>query len=65
MQNKKIEKKNFDLIVLNSTKDEGAGFKHDTNKIKIINKKQEIQQFELKSKTETARDILNEVEKLI
>jgi phosphopantothenoylcysteine decarboxylase/phosphopantothenate--cysteine ligase len=61
----KIEKKNFDLIVLNSTKDEGAGFKHDTNKIKIINKKQEIQQFELKSKTETARDILNEVEKLI
>lgn len=61
----KIKKKNFDLIVLNSTKDKGAGFKHDTNKITIINKELESKKFDLKTKTETAIDILNEIEKLI
>lgn len=61
----KIKKKNFDIIVLNSTKDEGAGFKHDTNKISIINKKEEIKQFSLQSKTETAKDILKEIENLL
>ena len=57
----KLEKKNLDMIVLNSLRDEGAGFKSDTNKIKIITKA-EIKEFHLKSKTEVAKDILNFVE---
>jgi len=60
----KIKKKNFDLIVLNSTNDSGAGFRHDTNKITLIDKKEHIQVYELKSKDETAQDILNAIEKL-
>ena len=57
----KLEKKNLDMIVLNSLKDEGAGFQKDTNKIKIITKS-EIKTFDLKSKNEVAKDILNFVE---
>lgn len=58
---KKIKKKHFDLIVLNSLKDEGAGFGFDTNKITIINAKDEIKYFDLKPKKEVARDIVNEI----
>lgn len=57
----KLEKKNLDMIVLNSLRDEGAGFKNDTNKIKIFTKT-EKKEFDLKSKGEVARDILNFVE---
>ncbi|MCJ7933796.1 MAG: bifunctional phosphopantothenoylcysteine decarboxylase/phosphopantothenate--cysteine ligase CoaBC [Chryseobacterium sp.] len=57
----KLEKKNLDMIVLNSLRDEGAGFKNDTNKIKIFTKT-EKKEFNLKSKEEVARDILNFVE---
>lgn len=57
----KILKKNFDLIVLNSLKDKGAGFGHDTNKITIIDKKGTLKKFDLKSKKEVARDIVNEI----
>lgn len=55
---KKLENKNFDLIVLNSLNDEGAGFGHDTNKITIIDRNQQIKKFELKSKKEVANDIV-------
>ena len=55
----KIKKKNFDFIVLNSLKDKGAGFKHDTNKITIIDKNNQITNFELKTKKEVARDIVD------
>ncbi len=58
---KKIVSKNFDLIVLNSLNDKGAGFGHDTNKIAIINKKGEAQEFNLKSKKEVAKDIVNAI----
>ena len=61
----KIAKKNFDLIVLNSLNDKGAGFKHATNKITIVNRNNKIHKFELKSKDEVAVDILNELEKLL
>lgn len=61
----KIHKKNFDFIVLNSLNDVGAGFKHDTNKIKIINKAGESQDFVLKSKTDVAKDILNYLENIL
>ena len=55
---KKLDSKKFDLIVLNSLNDNGAGFGHDTNKITIINKKHEATSFELKEKEEVAKDIV-------
>lgn len=60
----KLEKKNLDMIVLNSLRDTGAGFKSDTNKIKIITKT-EVKEFNLKSKNEVAEDILNFAEEQI
>ena len=54
----KLERKRFDLIVLNSLQDAGAGFGHDTNKITLIDKKG-IFPFELKSKTELARELVS------
>jgi phosphopantothenoylcysteine decarboxylase/phosphopantothenate--cysteine ligase len=54
----KLEKKNFDLIVLNSLQDKGAGFRYDTNKIKILDKEGNQYDFDLKSKQEVAEDIL-------
>lgn len=56
---KKIKSKNLDYIVVNSLKDEGAGFQHDTNKISIIDKDGAIEEYALKSKTEVAIDIVN------
>ncbi len=58
---KKIETKNFDLIVLNSLNDKGAGFGHDTNKIKLIDNKGEVFEFSLKNKKEVANDIVNAI----
>lgn len=58
---KKLESKNFDLIVLNSLNDKGAGFGHDTNKITILNRKQELRSFTLKDKKEVAADIVNAI----
>lgn len=57
----KLEKKNLDMIVLNSLRDEGAGFKNDTNKIKILTKTGK-KEFDLKSKDKVAIDILDFVE---
>jgi phosphopantothenoylcysteine decarboxylase/phosphopantothenate--cysteine ligase len=57
----KLESKNFDLIVLNSLRDKGAGFGHDTNKVTIIDKGHQIKTFELKSKKEVANDIVNAI----
>lgn len=58
---KKLESKNFDLIVLNSLNDTGAGFGFDTNKITIIDRNQQVQKFELKSKNEVAADIVKAI----
>lgn len=58
---KKIIKKNFDFIVLNSLQDKNAGFGYDTNKITIIYKDGKKKEFELKSKKEVAEDIINEI----
>ena len=58
---KKIAAKNFDMIVLNSLNHQGAGFGHETNKVSIIDKANNIQDFELKSKTEVAQDIINAI----
>lgn len=55
----KLKKKNLDLIVLNSLKDKGAGFKTDTNKVTLIDNKNNINAYQLKSKAEVAIDILS------
>lgn len=57
----KLVRKNLDFIVLNSLRDKGAGFKADTNKITIIGRNNKMEKFELKSKQEVAKDILDEV----
>lgn len=54
----KLERKNFDFIVLNSLNDAGAGFRHDTNKISIIDRKGRTD-YPLKPKTEVAQDIID------
>lgn len=58
---KKIIAKNFDLIVLNSLNDAGAGFGYDTNKITLIDKNNIATEFSLKSKKEVATDIVNAI----
>jgi phosphopantothenoylcysteine decarboxylase/phosphopantothenate--cysteine ligase len=60
----KLQKKNLDLIVLNSLNDPGAGFQKDTNKITIFNRAQEKTEFAMKSKAEVAKDICTEILKL-
>lgn len=60
----KLEKKNADLIVLNSLRDAGAGFGHDTNKVTIFSKTGNEFQFETKSKTEVAKDIVDTIIRL-
>ncbi len=57
----KIQKKNLDLIVLNSLNDKGAGFGEPTNKVTFISKDFEIEPKELKSKEEVAQDIINKI----
>ena len=61
----KIASKNLDFIVLNSLKDEGAGFQHTTNKISIIDKNNNIERFELKPKDDVAKDIVAHLIKIL
>lgn len=60
----KLERKNLDFIVLNSLNDKGAGFRHDTNKITIIDKENVIE-FQLKNKKEVATDIINHLAEIL
>jgi phosphopantothenoylcysteine decarboxylase/phosphopantothenate--cysteine ligase len=55
---KKVKSKNLDFIVLNSLKNKNAGFRHNTNKISIIDRNNKIHNFELKNKDEVAKDII-------
>lgn len=57
----KLKRKNLDGIVLNSLKDDGAGFGSSTNKITFIDKNSEIKTFDLKAKSEVASDIWEEI----
>ncbi|NNF19816.1 MAG: bifunctional phosphopantothenoylcysteine decarboxylase/phosphopantothenate--cysteine ligase CoaBC [Flavobacteriaceae bacterium] len=57
----KLERKNLDAIVLNSLRDQGAGFGGDTNKISFLDKNSGIKSFALKSKAEVAKDIFHEI----
>lgn len=58
---KKLDRKNLDMIVLNSLKDAGSGFGVDTNKISILFRDGTSRNFDLKSKDEVAVDIVNEL----
>ncbi|MDR2389841.1 MAG: bifunctional phosphopantothenoylcysteine decarboxylase/phosphopantothenate--cysteine ligase CoaBC [Tannerellaceae bacterium] len=62
---RKLRKKNFDFIVLNSLCEPGAGFQVDTNKITLLDKKGEITVFPLKTKQEVAVDIVNKLQTLL
>ena len=62
---RKLLSKNLDVIVLNSLKEKGAGFGHDTNKITLIDRNNIIDKFELKSKEEAAKDILKKIVSMI
>jgi phosphopantothenoylcysteine decarboxylase / phosphopantothenate---cysteine ligase len=62
---KKLDRKNLDMIVLNSLKDEGAGFGLDTNKITVLKKDGSSNSFPVKAKESVAVDILSEIAGLI
>lgn len=61
----KLERKNLDMIVLNSLQDPGAGFAVDTNKVSIIFRGGETLEYPLKSKSQVADDIADNIEKLL
>jgi phosphopantothenoylcysteine decarboxylase/phosphopantothenate--cysteine ligase len=60
----KIKKKNLDLIVLNSLKDPGAGFKTDTNKVTFIDNNNQIEALPLQDKTDVARAIVAKIRRI-
>jgi phosphopantothenoylcysteine decarboxylase / phosphopantothenate---cysteine ligase len=62
---KKLQKKNLDFIVLNSLNDPGAGFQVDTNRVTLIDKHNNIEKKELKSKADVAKDIVNKLVSLL
>ena len=57
----KLKRKNLDFIVLNSLRDAGAGFSHNTNKISIIFSENNVKEFDLKNKDDVAKDIVDEL----
>ena len=57
----KMQRKNLDMIVLNSLNDKGAGFSVDTNKVTILDKAGNKTVYELKTKVEVAKDILDQI----
>lgn len=57
----KLDRKNLDMIVLNSLKDKGAGFGGSTNKVTFIHANKAMQSFDLKPKAEVANDIVREL----
>ena len=62
---RKLEKKNQDLVVLNSMKDRGAGFGTDTNRVTIIDRMGTAEKFELKPKAQVADDLVQRVIKMV
>lgn len=61
---KKLNGKNADMIVLNSLRDEGAGFGHDTNKITILKRDGSVTPLELQSKSDAAVAIVDHITQL-
>ena len=54
----KLRRKNFDLVVLNSLRDAGAGFGHDTNKVSVLDQAGQVVTFELMAKTDLASELV-------
>ncbi len=61
----KLENKNLDCVVLNSLQDKGAGFASDTNKVTILDKRNNKTEFSLKSKYEIAEEIVLHIQEMI
>ncbi len=61
----KLEKKNLDLVVLNSMRDRGAGFGTDTNRVTMIDRLGNIDKYELKPKVQVAGDLVQRVLKIL
>lgn len=61
----KMQRKNQDMIVLNSLNDKNAGFGYDTNKVTILKSSGEVKTFQLKEKYAVAQDIIAEIEALV
>jgi len=61
----KLEKKNLDLVVLNSMQDSGAGFGTDTNRVTMIDRLGNIDKYELKPKVQVAVDLVQRVLKIL
>ena len=57
----KLKDKNADMVVMNSLNDEGAGFGMDTNKITIFDKSGREFNYELMSKKEAAKNIVDTI----
>jgi len=55
----KLRRKNFDLVVLNSLRDAGAGFGHDTNKVAVLDRAGRVLNFELQAKSELAHALVD------
>ncbi len=58
----KMNRKNLDMIVMNSLRDKGAGFGTDTNKITVFKRDGRVEEYALKSKKEVAADILDAID---
>lgn len=61
----KLQKKNFDMVVLNSMNDANSTFGYDTNKITVVKKDLLPKEFSLKQKSEVAKDIVKEIFSLL
>jgi len=61
----KLEKKNLDLVVLNSMRDSGAGFGCETNRVTMIDRMGSIKKYELKPKAQVAVDLVQRVLKIL
>lgn len=61
----KLEKKNMDLVVLNSMRDSGAGFETDTNRVTMVDRLGNVDRYELKPKAQVASDLVQRVIKMV
>ena len=62
---RKLEKKNMDLVVLNSMRDSGAGFETDTNRVTMVDRLGNVDRYELKPKAQVAADLVQRVIKMV
>jgi phosphopantothenoylcysteine decarboxylase / phosphopantothenate---cysteine ligase len=61
----KIKNKNLDLIIVNTTSEKNPAFGSDFNSVTLIDKHNNLVNFEFKSKQEIAKDIVETVKKIL